>query len=132
MPDKSPNASARAEPHMAAQVPGADIDIERVTVAGQKSVMAFAHLHTRLLRNALEVNAHLLDFARKRLEEDIRTNDELCRCDNVSDALEVMSGFYQKAFREYADEANELVRLSAENAKNAQQAGSDALNEANS
>lgn len=128
MPEKSPNTARRAEIHVA----GNDLDMERVTVAGQKSMMAFAHLHTRLLRNALEVNAHLLDFARKRIEEDIRANDELCRCDNVSDALEVMSSFYQKAFREYADEANELVRLSAENAKNAQQAGSEALNEANS
>lgn len=113
-------------------ITGNEIDLERVAVAGQKSMMAFAHLHQRLMRNALEVNAQLLDFARKRIEEDIRTNDQLCRCDNVTDALEVMNGFYQKAFREYADEANELVRLGTDSARNAQQAGSDALNEANS
>lgn len=108
------------KPHNAEpRIVGGEVDIERVAVAGQKSMMAFTHLHTRLLRNALEVNAELLDFARKRIGEDIRASEELCRCDNVTDALEVMSGFYQKALQEYAEEANELVKRSAESAKKA-------------
>lgn len=89
-------------------------DLDRVADASQKSLLAFAHLHTRLLRNALEVNAEILDFARKRITEDIRTNDRLCSCDNVTDAMEVMSGFYQKAFEEYTEEANNLVRIGTE------------------
>lgn len=95
----------------------AALDIERMADAGQKSMFAFAHLHQRLMRNALQVNAEILDFARKRVDEDIRTSDRLTRCDNVNDAMEVMSSFYQKAFEAYADEANQLMRLGSEAAR---------------
>lgn len=94
-----------------------EIDLDRVAEASQKSLLAFAHLHSRLMRNALEVNAEILDFARKRIGEDILTNERLTRCGNVNEAMEVMSGFYQKAFEAYAEEANNLVRISAEATK---------------
>lgn len=91
-----------------------DIDLDRVADASQKSMLAFAHLHARMIRNALEMNAELLDFARKRITEDIRTNDRLTKCGDVTEAMEVISGFYQKAFEEYAEEANNLVRVSTD------------------
>ena len=82
--------------------------------ASQNSLFAYGHLHSRLLRNALEVNAELLDFARNRIGEDIRTSERLARCDNATDTMEVMSEFYQKAFEEYAEEANQLVKLGSD------------------
>lgn len=94
-----------------------NVDMDRVADASQKSMLAFAHLHSRLIRNALEVNAELLDFARQRVTEDIQANDKLCRCNNVTDAMEVMSGFYQKAFEAYAEEANKIVRIGTDAAR---------------
>ena len=93
------------------------LDLDRLANASQNSLFAYGHLHSRLLRNALEVNAELLDFARNRIGEDIRTSERLARCDNASDTMEVMSGFYQKAFEEYAEEANQLVKLGSDAAK---------------
>ncbi len=93
------------------------LDLDRLANAGQNSLLAFGHLHSRLLRNALEVNAELLDFARNRIGEDIRTSERLARCDNATDTMEVMSEFYQKAFEEYAEEANQLVKLGSDVAK---------------
>lgn len=94
-----------------------NVDLDRVSSASQKSLLAVAHLHARLFRNALEVNAELLDFARKRVGEDLRTNDELSRCRNVNDAVEVISGFYQTAFEAYAEEADKLVKISTDAAR---------------
>ncbi len=93
------------------------LDLDRLANASQNSLLAFGHLHSRLLRNALEVNAELLDFARNRIGEDIRTSERLALCDNASDTMEVMSGFYQKAFEEYAEEVNQLVKLGSDVAK---------------
>jgi hypothetical protein len=94
-------------------------DLDQVTNASQKSMLAFGHLNSRLLRNALEVNAQLLDFARNRIGEDIRTSEQLACCANVTDTVAVISGFYQKAFAEYAEEANQLVKLGSDAATQA-------------
>ena len=89
-------------------------DLDQLTNSSQKSMLAFGHLNSRLLRNALEVNAQLLDFVRNRIGEDIRTSERLACCSNVTDTVEVISGFYQKAFAEYAEEANQLVKLGSD------------------
>ncbi len=93
------------------------LDLDRLANASQNSLLAFGHLHSRLLRNALEVNAELLDFARNRIGEDIRTSERLACCDDATDTMEVMSEFYRKAFEEYAEEANQLVKLGSDVAK---------------
>jgi len=89
-------------------------NLDQLTKPSQKSMLAFGHLNSRLLRNALEVNAQLLDFARNRIGEDIRASEQLACCDNVTDTVAVISGFYQKAFAEYAEEANQLVKLGSD------------------
>ena len=89
-------------------------DMDGMAAAGQKSMLTFAHLHSKLLRNTLEMNAEILDFVHKRVREDIRTNDALSRCDDVSQAAEVVSGFYQKAFEDYSDQTTKLMKLGTE------------------
>ena len=81
---------------------------------GQKSLAAFAHLHTRVFRDAMRFNAHLLDFARRRINADIEASDRLCRCDSMTDAAETMTKFYSDAFQDYADEAAAMIRSGAE------------------
>lgn len=93
---------------------GAEVELDRVANAGEKSVLAFAHLHSRLLRNALEINAELMDFARKRLGEDIEASEKFSHCKSVGDAVEVMNGFCQNAVRDYAEESNRIVRMSSD------------------
>lgn len=89
-------------------------DLDQLSTTSQKSMLALGHLNSRLLRNAFEVNAQLLDFAQNRIGEDIRTSERLACCDNVADTVEVISGFYQKAFAEYAEEATQLVKLGSD------------------
>lgn len=89
----------------------AKIDIEQAAETGQKSVVAFAHLHSRVLRDAMKFNAELMDFARRRIGADIETSDRLTQCQSVTDAVEVMTGFCQNAFHDYADQTASIVRV---------------------
>jgi hypothetical protein len=88
-----------------------DVEIENAAQTGQKSVAAFAHLHSRVFRDAMKFNAELLDFARRRIGADIETSDRLTRCSSVTDAMGVMTDFCQNAFHDYADHTTSLVRV---------------------
>jgi hypothetical protein len=88
-----------------------NIDIEQAAQIGQKSMTAFAHLHSRVFRDAMKFNAELMDFARRRIGADIETSDRLTRCESVTDAVEVMTGFYQNAFHDYADQTTSMIRV---------------------
>lgn len=87
-------------------------DLANASAAGERSLLAIAHLHSRLLKNALTVNAQLLDFARSRITEDIRTSESMACCGSMPEAMDVMTGFYRRAIEEYASETAELMRLS--------------------
>lgn len=95
----------------------ADFGVDRAADTAQRSLTAIAHLHSRLIRNALEVNAELLDFARRRVGEDISTSERLSRSRNPTEATEVMSGFYQKAFKDYAQEAEKIMKIGTDAAR---------------
>ena len=86
-----------------------DAEIEHAAQTGQKSVAAFAHLHSRVLRDAMKFNAELLDFARRRIGADIETSDRLTRCGSMTDAMGVMTDFCQNAFHDYADQTASIA-----------------------
>ena len=92
-------------------------DPGRMTETGQRSLLAMAHLHARLMQNALEMNAELLDFARRRVGEDLGTSERLSRSRSPAEATEVLSEFYQKALRDYAEEAEKVMRIGTEAAR---------------
>jgi hypothetical protein len=100
---------------------GVNFDIEQVAQTSQKSVAAIAHLHSRVFRDAMKFNAELMDFARRRIGADIETSDRLTHCDSVTDAIEVMTGFYQNAFHDYTDQSTSMIRagtmITAQNAE---------------
>lgn len=107
-------------------------DIDQVTEAGQRSLTAMAHMHSRVFRDALRFNAELLDFASRRVRADIEASNRLAHCESVTEAMDVMSDFYQGALRDYAEEGGALVRLSsAMGAESAEEAIAEAaqLNE---
>jgi len=88
------------------------IDVNGITEVGTKSATAMTQLHARMFRDALKFNAELLDFARRRLGEDIKATEQLCRCESMPDAMSVMNDFYQKAVQQYTDETSNLVQFS--------------------
>jgi hypothetical protein len=91
----------------------AEAQLDRVSIAGQNALVAMARLHSQFFSSALEINADLLDFACARIDEDLRVNNRLAKCDDTSEAMETVSGFYQKAFWAYVAQANNVLMLSA-------------------
>ncbi len=106
------SASQASASQVSADIPG--IDLEAAAENSQKSVTAFAHLHSRAFRNAMKFNAEVLDFARRRVGADIETSDRLCQCETVTDAMKVMSDFYQNAFNDYAEQTATMLRSGTE------------------
>ena len=110
--DTATEAQRTGNPDAAAPSPPINgPDLEQVAEAGQRSLAALAHVHSRAFRDALKLNAELLDFARRRIGADIQTSDRLARCNSVSEAMDALGDFYQGAFRDYAEETTALVRL---------------------
>jgi len=89
-------------------------DIETVAETGQRSLAAMAHLHSRAFRDAMKFNAELLDFTRRRIGANIDASDRLTRCETVTDAVDVMTGFCQGAVQDYAEESTALLRIGTE------------------
>ena len=112
---KKPVTTGEAAPNVA--VGPVSPDIRQMTEAGQRSLLAMAHLHARLMRNALEVNAELLEFARRRVGEDIGASEKLSRSRSTAEATEALSGFYQKALKDYAEEAEKILRIGVDVAR---------------
>jgi len=90
---------------------GNGLDLEALAQNGQRSLAAMAHLHSRAFRDAMTFNAELLDFTRRRIGANIEASDKLCRCETVTDAADVMSGFYQRAVEDYATESAALFKI---------------------
>jgi hypothetical protein len=89
-------------------------DLATFAQNGQRSLAAFAHLHSRVFRDAMKFNAELLDFTRRRLGANIETSDQLARCESMTDAVDVVSGFCQSAAQDYAEESAALLRIGTE------------------
>jgi len=106
---------------------GTGLDIGAVTQNSQRSLAAIAHLHSRAFRDALKLNAELLDFTRRRLGANIDASDRLANCGTATEAVSVMTSFYQGAVQDYARESSALWRIGTEMAK---QSAREAIDEA--
>jgi Phasin protein len=59
---------------------------------------------------ATKLQAESLRFMSKRMEDLVRTSDELRQCKNPADFLNVQTNFFFQAFSEYQAEANRMIR----------------------
>lgn len=97
------------------------------SLAGEMPVMAFTQVQTRMMREALAMQAELIDFVRSRIGRDIETNEKLAKCRSMPEALEVMTGFCRQAIDTYADEARKLMAMGRKAADEAAEAAKAAV-----
>lgn len=90
------------------------MDLEAISQTSQRSLTAMAHLHSRAFRDAMKFNAELLDFTRRRVGANIETSDRLSRCETVTEAVDVVTGFCQGAVQDYSEESAALFRIGTE------------------
>ena len=89
------------------------MDMGRLASVGQTSANAFTQMQMQMMRGWLDFNGQILEFARHRLQQDVDAGQKLSSCKTMSEMIEVVDGFYRKAFSEYADEAGTLMRMSS-------------------
>lgn len=97
--------------------PSFGMDFQSVAETGQRSLAAMARMHTRAFRDAMKLNAELLDFTRRRVGANIATSDKLAHCETVNEAVDVVTGYCQCAMEDYSEESNTLIRIGTEIAK---------------
>lgn len=103
-PDARPNARAASD----------GLDFQHLAESGQRSLEAMAHLHSRTFRDAMKLNAELVDFTRRRIGANIESSDKMTRCKSMSEAVGIVNGFYQRAVEDYARQSAMLLKIGTE------------------
>ncbi|WP_187969204.1 phasin family protein [Aquibium microcysteis] len=77
----------------------------------QKFWMSVARLQANAMRAALRYNVEALDFAKRRVEQDIKLFDDLSSSDGMKDAFDVCAGFMEGAVAQYSRETSRFASL---------------------
>ncbi|NJR13407.1 MAG: phasin family protein [Phyllobacteriaceae bacterium] len=80
---------------------------------GQQWVMASARLQAQAYRAAMRFQIEMLDFLRHRVEQDMKFIDDLSAKEDMSEAMDVVSGFMQHTASEYTSEVSKLASIGA-------------------
>lgn len=85
--------------------------IPMTAAAMQDQLAVLSRVQATMMRDALAFNAELLDFARRRVGRDIEATSKLAKCTSMPEAAEVMTGFCQQVFENYAEETARLMEM---------------------
>ena len=89
------------------------VDLEAIADLNRRSVHAMTEMNRRMFHAMLTVQSELLSFTQRRLAEDAATTRRLAACEEPEDAVKIVQGFQARAFEDFAQEAGQLMRLSA-------------------
>lgn len=81
--------------------------------SGEKLFFSMAHMNGYLLQSMLRFNLEALNFARHRVEQDLKTVRSIAGCKSFSELNDAGTEFCQRAFDEYSAEATKLATLGA-------------------
>lgn len=88
------------------------VDVFARAVEAQQTLTAMVwHFNATVLSEATALNGELMDFAQRRLKEDVAVAAELGRCGTVEKAMETLASFQQQALEDYTSEAAKLAAL---------------------
>ena len=68
-------------------------------------------VNQKFSKTMLACNNELMTFGRDRLKEDLDLPQKLAECKSPQDVMSVYLGFYQKALKQYTDEAGNLTKI---------------------
>ena len=76
-------------------------------------VEALYGMNQKFYKMMVSCNEELMTFGRNRLKEDLDMPQKLAECKTPQEMANVCIGFYQTAFKQYADEASQISRICA-------------------
>lgn len=79
----------------------------------RRSFEAFVGANTAVLDGMAVLNAEMLAFGTKRLSANIECSQFLAACKDIEQAFQVQSEFFESAVRQYLDQANNVMAITA-------------------
>jgi len=91
----------------------APMDFGDITEINYTAMNAAGEIGKRWTEALSEINSELLQFASKRLKEDMVIPASLVKCTTGEEIFEFYSNFFRKAVNQYAEEAETLAHIGA-------------------
>lgn len=95
--------------------------LDQIAEVNQRALTQAARANARLMRDMLRMHTHLMAFAARRFQRDADAAAKLAECEDAPEMVTVAQTFCAQAMTDYAEEAAELMRLTARVANGAAQ-----------
>ncbi len=79
----------------------------------RRSLEAFIRANAAVLDGMAALSAELLAFSNKRLSANIERSQSLASCQDIRQAFEVHTEFFESAVQQYLDQANNVMAIMA-------------------
>lgn len=110
-PEKAAETASQTKPQ-----PG-QVDYQSLIDANGENWQAFMKAGEVWLQGMAQLNSEMMDFANRRLHDQFETQESLTQCKDLESAYRVNCDFAQKATQVYFEEANKLMSMAADLAR---------------
>ena len=91
--------------------PGATVVPEDLVEENRRSLEAFVRANAAVLDGMAALSAEMLAFGNKRLSANIERSQSLAGCQDVEQAFQVQTEFFESAVRQYLEQANHVMTI---------------------
>ena len=102
-----------AEEGAKARAPAGSTDPEDLIEENRRSMEAFVQANAAVLDGMAALSAEMMTFGNKRLSANIERSQSLAGCEDVEQAFQVQTEFFESAVRQYLDQANNVMVIMA-------------------
>ena len=100
-----------AEEGARARAPATPIDHEDLLEENRRSLEAFVQANAAVLDGMAALSAEMLAFGNKRLSANIERSQSLAGCEDMEQAFQVQTEFFESAVRQYLEQANHVMTI---------------------
>jgi len=100
-----------AEEGAKARAPAGSSDPEDLIEENRRSLEAFVQANAAVLDGMAALSAEMLAFGNKRLSANIERSQSLAGCEDIEQAFQVHTEFFESAVRQYLDQANNVMLI---------------------
>lgn len=100
-----------AEEGAKARTPRQAAGAEDLIEENRQSLDAFVRANAAVLEGMAALSAEMLAFGNKRLSANIERSQTLAGCQDMEQAFQIQTEFFESAVRQYLDQANQVVAI---------------------
>ena len=100
-----------AEEGAKARTPRQPANAEDLIEENRQSLDAFVRANAAVLDGMAALSAEMLAFGNKRLSANIERSQTLAGCQDIEQAFQVQTEFFESAVQQYVDQANQMMAI---------------------